>query len=31
MKPKGKAKEPLTETERERAKVLHASGKSPSS
>jgi hypothetical protein len=30
MKPKGKAKEPLTETERERAKVLHASGKSPS-
>ena len=30
MKPKGKANEPLTETERERAKVLHASGKTPS-
>jgi hypothetical protein len=30
MKPKGKANEPLTETERERAKVLRASGKTPS-
>jgi len=30
MKPKGKSKLPLTETEQERAKVLHASGKTPS-
>ncbi len=30
MKPKGKANVPLTETECERAKVLHASGKTPS-
>ena len=30
MKPKGRANEPLTETERERAKMLHASGKTPS-
>ena len=30
LKPKGKANEPLTETERERAKVLHAGGKTPS-
>jgi hypothetical protein len=30
MKPKGKPNEPLTETERERAKVLRASGKTPS-
>ena len=29
MKPKGKPNEPLTETERERAKVLRASGKTP--
>jgi len=30
MKPKGKANEPLTENEQERAKVLRASGKTPS-
>jgi len=30
MKPKGKANEPLTENEQERAKVLRASGRTPS-